>query len=396
MEAFWPYGGYALAVDSEGAAYVAGDNRMWGLSAPHSTISKLGPQGEIAATGSIDGLVKSIATGDGGGIVLLGSTWVGRLSATPGAPVACPPYAGTDFADTFYVARLDPRSLSPGYLGYLPARAAWMAGPDRVVAAGPYSPYSTLLPYAVLPVGPPAPGTVTCVANAANYASNAVSPGELVSVFGVGIGPATPTVARLDAEGNIASELDGVRVFAGGLPAPLLYAAPSQINLAMPFGIAGEKARLEIYRDGTRVAAFDKLLVSQHPGVFSADTPVRGPLAALNQDGSVNNASNPAAPGSIISIFVTGLGAMTPPLPDGTVALRPANVPASLPQVLVNGQPAEILYIGNAPGVVQGVVQINLRLPDLIPPAFGTQPGAPYVSLKYAQGSVPAGTVAVR
>jgi uncharacterized protein (TIGR03437 family) len=164
----------------------------------------------------------------------------------------------------------------------------------------------------------------------------------------------------------------------------------------MPFGIAGEKARLEIYRDGTRVAAFDKLLVSQHPGVFSADTPVRGPLAALNQDGSVNNASNPAAPGSIISIFVTGLGAMTPPLPDGTVALRPANVPASLPQVLVNGQPAEILYIGNAPGVVQGVVQINLRLPDLIPPAFGTQPGAPYVSLKYAQGSVPAGTVAVR
>ena len=114
----------------------------------------------------------------------------------------------------------------------------------------------------------------------------------------------------------------------------------------------------------------------------------------------MNGTSNPAAPGSIVSIFATGLGVMTPQLPDGAVAAVPVNTPVLPAQVLVNQQPAEVLYIGNAPALVQGVVQINLRLPDPIPPVFGAQPGQPYVGIALppfgAAGVATGGTVAVR
>jgi uncharacterized protein (TIGR03437 family) len=389
-----PYGGYAVAVDATGGAILAGDTRRWALSPPAARIWRLDPQGRIVATRDMSGLVLSLASGSGEELVLLGSSWPGRLTPTPGAPGGCYQSPGSPMSDQPYVARLNTRTLVPAYLGYLWAPFAWLADVGRVVVVG--NRYDLRPSYAVLPVGPPGPGTVTCAANSANYISNAVSPGELVSVFGVGIGPPSPAAARLDAAGNVTSELAGVRVWAGGLPAPLLYVSSNQINLVMPSGVSGETVRMELYRDGTRVAAFDKPLLPLHPGLFSTGVPFTGPLAALNQDGSVNSPSNPAAPGSIISVFGTGLGAMTPPLPDGFVAQQPVNVPAALPEAVVNNQPGEILYIGNAPGVVQGVVQVNLRLPNPIAPVFGAAPGTAYITLRYPSYGVPGGVVSVR
>jgi uncharacterized protein (TIGR03437 family) len=120
----------------------------------------------------------------------------------------------------------------------------------------------------------------------------------------------------------------------------------------------------------------------------------------LNQDGSANGGPNPAAPGSIVSIFATGLGVMTPQLPDGALPAAPVNTPVLPIQVLVNQQQADILYIGNAPTLVQGVVQINLRLPNPIPMPFGSQPGQAYVGLcpppLCSNGTITGGTVAVR
>lgn len=129
----------------------------------------------------------------------------------------------------------------------------------------------------------------------------------------------------------------------------MLYAAPSQINLVLPFGVTGDQVHLELYRNGSLVTQFDKLLLPQHPGVFATGALLNGPLAALNQDGSVNSGSNPAVPGSIVSIFATGLGVMTPQLPDGAVPAAPVNKPVLPIQVYVNQQQADVLYIGNAP-----------------------------------------------
>jgi uncharacterized protein (TIGR03437 family) len=138
--------------------------------------------------------------------------------------------------------------------------------------------------------------------------------------------------------------------------------------MVMPFALSGDRAQFEIVRDGKSIAAFSVAQAARHAGAFTAAGVPFGQLAALNQDGSVNSASNPASAGSIVSIFTTGLGAMTPQLPDGAVAMQIANTPVVEPTITVNGQPAEVLYIGNAPGLVQGIVQINLRLPNPLPP----------------------------
>jgi len=238
------------------------------------------------------------------------------------------------------------------------------------------------------------------VADAADYQSDAVAPGEILSLFGTQIGPAAPAVAQPDSNGDIGPDLAGVRVLANGLPAPLLYASASQINLVLPFGLSGDMAHVELYRDGSLVAQFDKTLAPQHGGMFATGAPLIGQLAALNQDGSVNSATNSAAPGTIISVFVTGLGTMTPQLADGAAAPLPVNTPVVTPQILVNGQPSGLTYAGNAPGLVQGLVQINFRLPDPIPAAIGLQPGQVYVGLSYPPialgGHVSGGVIAVQ
>jgi len=386
---------YALAVDSTGAAYVASDDRVYGIASPQGTVFKVDSQGKVVASANLNGWVDSLAAGNGG-VELLGYSWPGSLTPTPGAPSACYLW-DSDTNRVPYLAMLDPSTLAPTYLGYLTSNGAWMATASRVVAANPYG---TLLPYAVLPFGPPAAGTVTCISDAADYQSDAVAPGEIVSLFGIGIGPAVPALVQLDAHGNIGPSLAGVEVLANGAPAPLLYAASGQINLVLPFGVTGDEVHLELYRSGSLVTQFDKLLLPQHPGIFATGALLNGPLAALNQDGSANGGSNPAAPGSIVSIFATGLGVMTPQLPDGAVPAAPVNTPVLPILALVNQQQAQVLYIGNAPTLVEGVVQINLRLPNPIPMPFGSQPGQAYISLCLSpyctNGTFTGGTVTVR
>ncbi len=386
---------YALAVDSAGAVYLASDNRVFGVSAPEATISKIDSQGNTVATARINGWITSL-TAVSGDIGILGASYPGSLTPTADGPRPCFPPVHYETESVPYVARLNAGTLAPTYTGYLTASRAWLAAPDRVVAANPYS---TLLPYAVLPAGPPAAGTVTCIADAADFKSRAVAPGEIISLFGRQIGPAEPALAQPDAQGIIGPDLAGVRVLANGASAPLLFASPGQINLVLPFGLTGDKAHLELYRDNRLMAEFDVLLVPQHWGAFAAGTPISGPLAALNQNGTVNSDSNPALPGSIVSIFVTGLGVMTPQLPDGAAPPLAANTPVMPTYVYVNEQRAEVLYVGNAPTLVQGVVQINLRVPNPIPASADSHPpGLVYVALSAESyiGPYAGGTVAVR
>jgi uncharacterized protein (TIGR03437 family) len=182
----------------------------------------------------------------------------------------------------------------------------------------------------------------------------------------------------------------------GGLAAPILYTDPGQINLVAPFGIpTGGTVPVEIRRNGLTIAAFDALVADTHAALFTADGSGVGALAALNQDASVNSARNPAAPGSIVTVFGTGFGAMVPPALDGAAPCTAVSKPvAVLPLSLgyaISGSylsaRATIEYIGNAPCQVQGAVQINLRLLDGVRPIDGL------VSLSSGFGS---GTIAVQ
>jgi uncharacterized protein (TIGR03437 family) len=86
----------------------------------------------------------------------------------------------------------------------------------------------------------------------------------------------------------------------------------------------------------------------------------------VNQDGSVNSSTNPAAVGSAISLYATGLGQTNPPGADGAIStvLAVANLPVT---VMIGGSPASVVYAGSAPGLVQGMYQINLTVPSSAP-----------------------------
>jgi uncharacterized protein (TIGR03437 family) len=204
------------------------------------------------------------------------------------------------------------------------------------------------------------------VANAAGLAiSSFVAPGELISIYGTGVGPAQATGAKLDANGRLTTELAGVRVLINGSPIPLTFAGPDQINAVAPLNFnVGAPIQLEITRDGQSTASIGLWSRDTAAEVFRSSGPIPGTVlrfaAALNQDGSINSATNPAQRGSIVSVFVSGMGRMNAPQTDGDIPL--AVLPKPVNSVTVDA--TELIYLGQAPGLVAGVVQVNFRLPS--------------------------------
>ena len=54
------------------------------------------------------------------------------------------------------------------------------------------------------------------------------------------------------------------------------------------------------------------------PGVFSLSANGLGEGAIRHADSSIVNQASPAMPGEIVQVYLTGLGAVNPPVPDGT------------------------------------------------------------------------------
>ena len=107
------------------------------------------------------------------------------------------------------------------------------------------------------------------------------------------------------------------------------------------------------------------LVVGSLPGIFSYDSSGTGEGAILNQDNSVNSAANPAARGSVIQLYATGGGAM-PGAVEGTLAQPPyVQLPAT---ARVGGIAAQVEYAGEAPGIIVGVLQINIVVPAGVTP----------------------------
>jgi uncharacterized protein (TIGR03437 family) len=106
------------------------------------------------------------------------------------------------------------------------------------------------------------------------------------------------------------------------------------------------------------------------PAIFALNSSGTGPGAILNQDYSVNTASNPTAVGSIVQVFATGGGVTNPGGVDGALATSAQNQ-AVTPTATVGGVTAFVQYAGSAPGLVGGVMQVNVQIPQVAP---GPQP----------------------
>jgi uncharacterized protein (TIGR03437 family) len=128
-------------------------------------------------------------------------------------------------------------------------------------------------------------------------------------------------------------------------------------------------------QDGRSVARSSVRYADSSPGIFTVSGTGYGQAVAWNEDGALNSQSSPAPQGSVVSFYATGLGKMKGAT-DGYVPREPVASP-TLPVFaglsLFYRVPMEILYVGDAPGFVQGLVQINARVPRLLtaanPPA---------------------------
>jgi uncharacterized protein (TIGR03437 family) len=210
--------------------------------------------------------------------------------------------------------------------------------------------------------------TISKVTNAASYASGSIAAGEIITVFGTNIGPTTLVTFSLDSSGKVPTTLGGVQVLVGGYPAPLLYVRNDQIAAITPYEIAapflaGPNVVVKYLGQSSNGVPLNQ--VAAAPGLFTSNQSGTGPGAILNGNSSVNSSSNPAAKNETIQIFLTGEGQTSPAGVTGSVTPVTVNTPKPLLSVavLIDGQPANVTFFGEAPGLVAGVLQVNAQIP---------------------------------
>jgi uncharacterized protein (TIGR03437 family) len=205
--------------------------------------------------------------------------------------------------------------------------------------------------------------TVTGVISAATGQSGPVSPGEVIVIFGTGMGPAQVTQSQA-ANGFVPTNVAGTSVLIDGVSAPIIYSSANQVAVVVPFVTNGSLVQLFVQSQGQNSAVFNLSVASVTPGLFTLNGSGTGQASAVNQDGSVNGAAKPATPGSFISLFLTGAGQTNPGGTDGHLAAVPLPLPLLPVTVTIGGRPATVSYAGAAPGSVEGVIQVNAQVPS--------------------------------
>jgi uncharacterized protein (TIGR03437 family) len=237
--------------------------------------------------------------------------------------------------------------------------------------------------------------SLAAVVSSASDLVGALAPGEVVVLYGSGLGPAALAQFQLNANGMIPTSLAGTTVFFNGAAGPVLYTSANQAAAVVPFGVSGpnvqvvvlyqgqlsapvttrntlEKSATPVLYQGQLSAPVTLPFAAASPALFTLDQSGMGQAAAVNQDGTnaINGAAHPIKIGSYIALYITGVGQTNPPGVDGLVGAVPYPQPLQNVNVTANigGQPATVLYAGGAMGLLAGVMQVNLLIPAEITP----------------------------
>jgi uncharacterized protein (TIGR03437 family) len=284
----------------------------------------------------------------------------GNIWLTGSSPVSALPNAtSTSIAQSAFVAQLTRDgnsilSLVTSQLG---------GGSLTTLPSGDIAVVSTSDAF-LLPAAPEVPGMLLVANSANNQSSGSIAPAELISLYGANIGPAAPA-GGVVVDGAFSTSVAGCQVLFNGTPSPILYAGPNQMNVVAPVAILGQTAVDITVIGPDRSTAFPTVFVADsRPQFFSEQrTFPGGPdvarfAIASNQDGSLNSASKPASLGSVVTLWVSGAGLTENIVADGAIGTSASALkrPISIPN-------AEIEYAGQAPGAIQGLTQVNVRIP---------------------------------
>jgi uncharacterized protein (TIGR03437 family) len=202
------------------------------------------------------------------------------------------------------------------------------------------------------------PGSAAiAVSNAASGSATAAAPGSIVSIYGSGLAVSTATATSFP----IPSALGGAAVTVDGIAAPLLYASPTQINAQIPFEALSGTASIGVAVNGASAGTASIPIQPSAPGLFMQ----QGAAAVVNQNGLINSQSQPAAAGSVIAAYLTGLGAVNPPGVTGAAAAAsPLSMVNGTVTATIGGVSATVRFAGLAPGFA-GLYQVNIVVPQM-------------------------------
>jgi uncharacterized protein (TIGR03437 family) len=211
--------------------------------------------------------------------------------------------------------------------------------------------------------------TAAGIVQAATQTVEALAPNTIATIYGTNLAFTTHALAESDlVKGTVPTTLGGVKVYVNGLESSLFYVSPGQVNFLVPYEITAATGTVQIVRDGVAGPAVTIQLAITAPGFFQWN----GNFAvAEHADGSLISDASPAKAAEIVVLFAAGLGRTVPDVPSGHVVSSATSILyASQLQVVVNGTPcpaSSIYYAGLTPGYA-GLYQVNLKLPDTLPP----------------------------
>jgi uncharacterized protein (TIGR03437 family) len=361
---------HAMAVAPDGSVYLAGavaTNQFQTTPTAFEPISPAAPflpaQGACcaAAIAKMDPLLQNvIAATYFGGVygeqdeaLLLdasGNVYIAGYTAPRGLPTR------TEFFEAFgalgFTGFLSELSgdlstlLFSTYLGdseYFGIQSIATGANGAIVVGGSTGGNSTGAPMNVwintIAVAPPPALRVDSVVNAASLLGGAISVGETILINGAGFGT--------DAQVSIEST-----------PVPLISIAPTQIIALVPSNLTNSAVNVEVQSGGAASNVVFVPVAAASPGLFSVDGSGIGQGYILNQNGTRNTPANPAAPGEKITIYATGVGALS--ISDG-FAVTASPVSVYIDGFYCNGVAA---VIGPVPGFPGNVYQLTVIVPN--------------------------------
>ncbi|MCU1263349.1 MAG: hypothetical protein JWO80_6234 [Bryobacterales bacterium] len=231
------------------------------------------------------------------------------------------------------------------------------------------------------------------ITNAANYTpiTNSYAPGELVNIYGT-----FGVASQVDQAIPIPTTLGGVQVLVNGQAAPVYLVSANQISALIPYEVSGQFfATFQVVVNGTKSNAVSVYLANSAPGIYTLTQNGVGPGAILHSNYTVVSDSSPAMPGETVSLYMNGLGAVTPAVADGAAGPSSplSNVSGTVAVFLDDGvdplAQATVSFAGLAPGF-PGLYQVNF-----VVPATGLGNGHVYISFQTNEATTEMSTISL-
>jgi uncharacterized protein (TIGR03437 family) len=356
-------GNKILAVSQDGSMFIAGSNTGYDLIIGAKQIT-----GNAAA--AMTGLyftayVENIAAGsqsdgvygsNGSSNILANSTELGHQRTNYDQ------FAPFSFDFTYSDDFTTPANGIVNYPGF--GNFAVSAGGNLIIGAGDSTNYQAV----VYVKAPQLSGSGVFlnpqgIVNAANNIpfTAAVSPGEVISLFGTNLASSTVTAPGLP----FPTTLGGATVTINGTQAPIYYASPTLISAVVPYSAPSDGSLLSIVvnNGGTASNTANVYSGATQPGIFTVPAGGLGNGAILDTNFKLITPQNPAAVGQTVQIFLTGLGAVSPAVKEGTAApSNPLSNVSSVPDVYIDNKKATVAFAGLAP-TLGGLYQLNVVIP---------------------------------